>query len=126
MLNRTMLLVVLLTAGTLVVYAQDNSAQGANNNSNGEQTVTGCLQKGQESKGYFLTSSEGKVWELTGNSLNFGEHVGHTVAVTGSEGRQPEAQEKKISGHENKEASGKEHGDIQVSSLKMVSDSCNK
>jgi hypothetical protein len=44
--------------------------------------------------------------------------------VTGSAASKSKAQEEKIEADEKKEAGGKEHGDLRVSSLKMVSDSC--
>jgi len=44
--------------------------------------------------------------------------------VTGPAARKSKAQEERIEANEKKEAGGKEHGDLRVSSLKMVSDSC--
>jgi hypothetical protein len=89
-----------------------------------KQSVTGCLQKGDESGGFTITDKDGKVWELHSKTVKFAGHVGHTVTVTGSAAARSKAEEAKIEANEKKEAGGKEHSDLQVSSLKMVSESC--
>jgi hypothetical protein len=88
------------------------------------QTATGCLQKGDETGGFVLTGDNGKVWELHSKKVNLGEHVGHTVTVTGAATNESTADEAKIDANEKKEYGEKEHGDLRVHSLKMVSDSC--
>ena len=40
-------------------------------------TVTGCLQKGVEAGGHFITAEDGKVWELFSKTVKLDEHVGH-------------------------------------------------
>jgi Protein of unknown function (DUF5818) len=90
------------------------------------QSVTGCLQKGDETGGFTLTGDDGKVWELHSKKVQLAGHVGHTVTVSGAAGNQSKATEEKIEGSEKKEAGEKEHGDLRVSSLKMVSDTCAK
>jgi hypothetical protein len=89
-----------------------------------KQSVTGCLQKGDEPGGFTITSENGKVWELHSKKVQLADHVGHTVTATGSAGNRSRAQEEKIEANEKKEVGEKEHGDLRVSSLKMVSDSC--
>lgn len=88
------------------------------------QSVTGCLQKGDEAGGFVLAGEDGKVWELHGKKVPLANHVGHTVTVTGSPASRSKAEEEKIEADEKKEAAGKEHGDLRVETLKMVSDSC--
>jgi hypothetical protein len=88
------------------------------------QSITGCLQKGDEAGGVTLTGADGKVWELHSKKVKLSEHVGHTVTVTGAVVKQSKATEEKIEASEKKEASGKEYSDLRVDSLKMVSDSC--
>jgi preprotein translocase subunit YajC len=88
------------------------------------QSVTGCLQKGDEAGGVTITGADGKVWELHSKKVKLSEHVGHTVTVTGAAVKQSKATEEKMEPSEKKEASGKEYGDLRVDSLKMVSDSC--
>jgi hypothetical protein len=90
----------------------------------GKQSVTGCLQKGDESGGFTITDKDGKVWELHSKTVKLGGHVGHTVTVMGSATGRSKAEEAKIEANEMKEAGGKEHADLQVSGLKMVSESC--
>ena len=89
-----------------------------------KQSVTGCLKKGDETGGFTLTAEDGKVWELHSKKVQLAEHVGHTVAVTGTAANRSKAEEEKIEANEKKEFGEKEHGDLRVSSLKMVSDSC--
>ena len=52
------------------------------------------------------------------------DHVGHTVTVDGTVASRSKTQEEKIETNERKEVAGREQGDLQVSDLKMVSDSC--
>ena len=98
----------------------DKAAAGSN------QSVTGCLQKGDEPGGFTITGEDGKVWELHSKKVQLATHVGHTVTATGSAGNQSKAHEQKIEVSEKKETGEKEHGDLRVSSLKMISDSCSK
>lgn len=90
------------------------------------QDVTGCLQKGDEPGGFTITGEDGKVWELHSKKVQLASHVGHTVTVTGSAGNRSKAEEQKTEASEKKEAGEKEHGDLRVSSLKMISDTCSK
>lgn len=86
--------------------------------------VTGCLQKGDESEGFTISDKKGKVWELHGKQVKLAKHVGHTVTVTGSATNRSKEDEEKYEANEKKEYGEKEHGDLQVSGLKMVSESC--
>ena len=88
------------------------------------QSVTGCLQKGDEPGGFVLTGDDGKTWELTAHSVKLADHVGHKVTVTGARSHESKKQEEKMGKDEKKEAGGKEYGDLKVEKLEMVSDSC--
>jgi len=89
------------------------------------QTATGCLQKGSEAGGFFLISTDDKHWELYSNpDVSLADHVGHTVTVTGTVAHRSKAQEEKSQPSEQKEIGKKQHGDLQVSSVKMVSATC--
>src|SRR5664279_6654003 len=91
------------------------------------QTVTGCLQKGTEPVGFFLISTEDKHWELySDKDVALADHIGHTITVTGTVAHRSKAQEEKSKPHEKKEIGGKQHADLQVSSVKMVSATCRK
>ena len=85
-------------------------------------TVTGCLQKGVEAGGFFIAGEDGTVWELSGKVD--ATHVGHKVTVSGHVLHRSKTQEAKFSDSEKQESNGKPYADFQVTSLKMVSDSC--
>jgi Protein of unknown function (DUF5818) len=89
-----------------------------------KHSVSGCLQKGGEMEGYTITDKDGKVWELHGKQVKLSGHVGHTVTVSGMTTNMSKADEDKIEANEKKEYGEKEHADLQVSKLKMVSESC--
>lgn len=108
-------------AATLMYAAGSEQKAGAS------QTVTGCLQKGLENTGYFLLTADGQHWELyPASKVSLAEHVGHTVTVTGTVAKRSAEQEEKSQPYEKKEITGKEHADLNVSSLKMVSETCSK
>ncbi len=97
-------------------FAQEKSAGG-------KTTVTGCLQKGDEPGEYSITGEDGKTYGLRSKAVNLSQHLGHKVTVTGT--LKPESAEKEkgeAEEHEKKQAM--EAGDIRVTDLKMVSDSC--
>jgi len=103
--------------------------QMGNDKASGEsqQTVTGCLQKGVEPVGFFVVGADNKHWELySGKEVSLVDHVGHTVTVTGSLAKRTPKQEEKSQPSEKKEIGAREHSDLQVSSLKMVSETCSK
>jgi hypothetical protein len=92
-------------------------------------TVTGCLQKGDSADEFAITGENGKTWELRSRTVKLAEHVGHTVTINGvrhHETKAEEAKEQKTETKESKEAEAKEAGDLRVTSLNMVSDSCKK
>jgi len=89
-----------------------------------KETVTGCLQKGDEPGEITIIDRYGRVWELQSNAVQLADHVGHTVTVDGTVASKSKTQEQEIETSEKKEVAGREHGDLQVSDLKMVSDSC--
>jgi hypothetical protein len=89
------------------------------------QSVTGCLQKGDEPGGFVLTGDDGKTWELKSvGGVKLDEHVGHKVTVTGSRSHESKKEEEKMEKAEKKEAGGKEYNDLKVDKLEMVSGSC--
>lgn len=115
---------IALVAVSLVLGLWVTSAGFAQKKSTGEKkTVTGCLQKGDEADEFSITGEDGKNYDLTSSTVDLGKHVGHKVTVTGTfkaEAYEKEKGEKEA--NERKEAP--EAGDIRVTSLKMVSDSC--
>src|SRR5260370_542377 len=89
------------------------------------QTVTGCLQKGDEAGEFSLKGEDGKTWGLRSTSVKLDQHIGHQVTVTGSTTHETKAEEKKEGQMENA-GSKTEYADLTVTNLKMVSDSCSK
>jgi hypothetical protein len=105
--------------------AQEKSEQKMEHKSTRHtESVTGCLQKGDEAGGFALTGDDGKMWELRSKSVKLADHVGHKVTVTGSLAHHSKTHEEKMEKDEKKESAGKEYGDLRVTSLKMVSESC--
>lgn len=85
-------------------------------------SVTGCLQKGTEPGGFYIVGESGTMWELSGKID--AKHTGHKVTVNGHVLHKAKVKEAKFDDAEKKEAAGKTYADFQVTSLKMVSDSC--
>ena len=112
----------------LTAAAMYGAAQTADEKTPAEQVVTGCLQKGLEPGGFFLIAANNQHWELYQNSkVSLADHVGQTVAVTGIfNPNRSAAQEGKSQPYEKKETGERKHGDFEVSSLKVVSQTCSK
>jgi len=89
------------------------------------QTVTGCLQKGDEAGEFSIKGEDGKTWGLRSTSVKLDQHIGHQVTVTGSTTHETKAEEKKEGQVENA-GSKTEYADLTVTNLKMISDSCSK
>ena len=127
----------LLLLGSVVAYAQStkpndptaqDSTKMAGQEKAGAQTVTGCLQKGDEKGEFSITGEDGKTWGLRSSSVKLEEHVGHKVTVTGTAAGESKAEAKKEKKEGQVENAGQkeEYGDLRVTQLKMVSDSCAK
>ena len=94
------------------------------------RTLTGCLQKGDDANEYKLTTAKGGTWEIKSDTVKLGNHVGHTVTITGvlpnatlhgvKEDAKAEAKEHGV------DKDSTEHGHMTVTHLKMVSDGCSK
>lgn len=116
--------VLLAGLGAGFLYA---APQAADDKGSATQTITGCLEKGVETDGYYLISNGKKHWELypeTGMSLS--EHVGHTIAVTGTVAHRSAEQEQVSQPNERKEIGNLQHADLNVTSVKHVSGTCKK
>ena len=111
----------------LTAAAMYGAAQTADEKTPAEQVVTGCLQKGLEPGGFFLIAANNQHWELYQNDkVSLADHVGQTVAVSGILPKRSAAQEEKSQPFEKKETGSRKHGDFEVSSLKVVSQTCSK
>jgi hypothetical protein len=133
----TLAFVVLATPVSLAQEPanQDNTRQAATQEKQEHKptghitTVTGCLQKGDEAGEFSITGEDGKTWELSSKSVKLGEHVGHQVTVTGSAHRESKSEgkaEEEKEGQMEKAAGKEEYGDLHVTDLKMVRETCNK
>ena len=113
------ILLVCLTAFCTFAAAQTASTP---------ESVTGCLQKGVEPNGgFYLITSTDKHLELYDNGQSsLGNYVGQTVTLTGTTPHRSAAQEKVSQPYEKQETGAREHGDFQVTSVKVVSASCAK
>jgi hypothetical protein len=92
------------------------------------RTLTGCLQKGEDANEYNLTAKNGGSWEIKSDSVKLGEHLGHTVKLTGvvsnakAHGMKEDVKQEMKEHGMNKHAT--EHGHLTVTHLTMVSDTC--
>jgi len=122
--------VLLLALG--VIWAQQQPATSDSNtntpaNAGSEITVQGCL--GGSPGNFTLLGSDGTTYQLQGNDDQLKEHVGHTVAVTGTLGTgnstTTSATEAAPSGTSASGTTG-EQRTLSVSSLKHISSSCSE
>jgi SH3 domain-containing YSC84-like protein 1 len=93
------------------------------------ETITGCLQKGDEPGEFSIIGKDGKTWELHSTNVKLDKHLGHTVTVAGSRTDESKAQEKaeeKKEGQVEKASSKEKYADLSVTSLQMVSETCSK
>jgi lipid-binding SYLF domain-containing protein len=91
-------------------------------------TVTGCLQRGGDAGEFSMIARDGKTWELHSTSIKLDNHLGHTVTVTGPRTHESKAREQAEEKREGvvKASSKEEYANLAVTSLKMVSETCNK
>src|SRR5215471_10521404 len=78
----TLALVLLASSAWLhaQTYPQAVPTQSASDSA-GHMTVEGCLAGADGS--YTLTATDGTIYQLTGNTAELKDHVGHEVQITG-------------------------------------------
>lgn len=131
--NSTLKLAVILAlgfafafAGTRPLAAQEHEkGEHASAGTGHSMTVTGCLQKGDEANEYSITDN-GKTYGLRSTKVDLSKHVGHKVSVTGTMRAESEEGERSETSEKNEGKESKEAGDIRVSNLKMISESCQQ
>lgn len=108
----------------ILASAQDSMSKQDNMGMSNKQmmSVTGCLKQGTDSGGYYILGDDGKMYELMGKGLS--AHVNHKVTVMGTQMPMSPSQEQKKMANEKSEAGNATVVDMKVSSLKMVSESC--
>jgi len=88
-------------------------------------TVTGCLQKGTQPGEVTITGADGKSYDLRSDSVKLDKHIGHQVTVTGTASPETKAEEKK-EGQVEKASSKEAIGNLNVTDVKMISETCTK
>jgi len=114
------LFALIFACGILVGNAQETDNSHAKTRS-----ITGCLQKGDNSHEFKLIARDGGRWDLKSDAVNMEEHVGHTVKVTGVVSNAT-AHNMKEDIKKGVDKDANETGDMTVTNLKMVSTSCSK
>lgn len=93
------------------------------------RNVTACLSKGEGTKEFLLTGSDGSTWEVRSSKVALGEHVGHTVTATGVVSNATMHNMKEDAKDAAKDSGMKkgdaEHGHMKITNVRMVSESCN-
>jgi SH3 domain-containing YSC84-like protein 1 len=90
------------------------------------ETVTGCLQKGDEAGTFSLVGGDGTIWSLRSNSIRFDPIVGRQVKLT-ARATAVDANEKTTKEGQVEQASGKEElRDLHVVAITMIGESCTK
>ena len=85
--------------------------------------VTGCLQQGHDINEYQLITENAR-WDLRSDAVRLADHVGHKVKVSGVVSNQPfHGMKEDLKAEVRKKPI--ETGDLTVSTLEMISDSCN-
>ena len=107
----------------LVLFTVFTPLSSAQDSLGGKQmSVTGCLKPGSGASDYYLMGQDGKMYELWGKNL--GQHLNHKVTVTGTPATVSHADEQKRQATEKAEAGSATYVDMKVTSLKMISESC--
>ena len=78
-------------------------------------TITGCLEEGDEQGEFHLTTKDGKTYDVKSTTVPLAKHVGHTVSITGTPVK-PEPGEEKQG----------EAGELEVTAMKHLSETCKK
>ena len=118
-----------LVCFTSAAIAQDNDTNAEKGKAK-VRTVTGCLTKGDSSNEYLLTGNNGSTWEVRSDKVALADHVGHTVTATGvvshaaMHNMKEDAKDTAQDTHMKK--SNTEHGHMEITSVKHVSESCKK
>jgi hypothetical protein len=119
-----------LALGGMLLLPAIGMASRTNQNETSDKSakvrkITGCLAKGDSDNEYAVKAANGATWEVKSDAVNFGQHVGHTVTVTGTvnnataHGAKEKVKDKTMD-------NPNEHGHMTVTNLKMVSESCKQ
>ncbi|MGB8889695.1 MAG: hypothetical protein WCC87_23430 [Candidatus Korobacteraceae bacterium] len=115
----------LLAAQSGSQNAQSGASPGGTVTTPLQVAVTGCLRRGGESGGYYISDQNGTTWKLTSSSVNLAEHVQHSVMVTGKPIANTQEQGSNNQGSKT-EAGSKAQPSLRVLTLKVLSPSCTR
>jgi hypothetical protein len=94
------------------------------------RTITGCLSKGDSADEFLLTGKDGSTWEVRSSEVALTDHVGHTVTATGAVSNATmhnmKEDTKDMAADAGVKKNNTEHGHMTVTSLKHLSDTCQK
>ena len=125
---KTLLCAALVALCTMWVVAQDASSQPKSKSN--VRTMTGCLSQGDSANEFQLTTKDGSTWEVRSGEVPLAKHVGHTVTATGVvfHGKMHNLKEdaKQAGTDTGAMKQHPEHGHLEITDVKMVSDSCQK
>ena len=110
-----------------VSLGQDTTSSGKSKSR--DRTITGCLQtRGSGPDKFVLMGNDGSTWDVKSDSVVLADHVGHTITATGTVSNVTMHNAKEKAKDEAASAgmmkTNDEHGDMEVSSVTMVSKSC--
>jgi hypothetical protein len=128
MKTKTLLCAALVALCAMWVVAQDASSQPKSKSN--VRTMTGCLSQGKSANEFQLTTKNGSTWELRSDAVDLAKNVGHTVTVTGvvSHAKMHNLKEdaKQAGTDTGAMKQHPEHGHMEITDVRMVSDSCQK
>jgi hypothetical protein len=104
--------------------ARRRAAKIAQEPASHKQSVTGCLERGDEPGEFSITGEDGKTWKLHSKTVKLEEHVGRKVTVTGSAPREWAAKKDAGAAKMAKTSDDWEYADLYVTSVGMISESC--
>jgi hypothetical protein len=119
---------ILVACSATWLMGQDDT--NTNKSKAATRTVTGCLTKSGDPNKFILTASDGSTWDLKSDTVSLADHVGHTISATGvisnatAHNLKEDAKDAASDAHMKK--NNTEHGGLNVTHIKMVSDSCQQ
>lgn len=101
--------------------AKASDAAGVTKSGGEQETVTGCIQRGDAIAQYKVATKDGQVWDLDSKKIKISPHVNHTVTISGVVVETfDKAHPRKIVTNDNR------RGILSVSKLTMVSTMCEQ
>jgi len=112
----TGLLALAFALGSTAALAATATSHQAKERSSATVTVAGCLHNGTTTDVFVLTAKDGKGWDVSSKTVDISKHVGHTVSVTGTP----------VTTATTDGSAASATTRLDVSDLKMVSESCSQ